>query len=483
MAHYPNSFFNYSCLAHPYKNQMVPSRSMNSHKNLEDIKELLYLMNLKAQPSRRAGLYQLKPSKELQELLDKYDEMGFNPPITNDSVEADDYLFQGDILLNKKQAQLLARVPVTDQLEDKENKRVTRQTTTFQELWNKRKPILYDVESMSQSVSVLIRRVIAFWMKNSCVRFRETDSTASLIRFVPQSGCWSYVGHQTSWKQQEISIGENCDSFGTVSHEIAHALGFLHTQSREDRDDFVMINFLNIDPERLGNFMKDSDLWETFRLTPYDYGSVMQYDPYAFAINRRIPTVFAKDWRFQATMGQRAAPSFSDIKAMNLLYKCDEKCKKKVNCTNGGYRNPKKCKVCICPPQFKGSTCSNLNKGQLPICNSKHLKANESWTSFTGCFGSSETMTSFMDCNYLIEAEPGMRIQLKLKFLSSPYCYTSCPYQAVEVYEKNFDVAGMRLCCRVRELTFTSESELFSIRGLSRYGNVSFHVWYTQIGK
>lgn len=40
---------------------------------------------------------------------------------------------------------------------------------------------------------------------------------------------------------QNLSIGAGCDTKAVVQHELLHALGFYHEQSRSDRDDYVKI--------------------------------------------------------------------------------------------------------------------------------------------------------------------------------------------------------------------------------------------------
>ena len=71
----------------------------------------------------------------------------------------------------------------------------------------------------------------------------------TIIRNVPfVFRCYSWVGKQT--REQRISIGRGCERMGTVVHEILHALGFFHEQSRLDRDDYVTINYQNIVPSR-----------------------------------------------------------------------------------------------------------------------------------------------------------------------------------------------------------------------------------------
>ena len=46
--------------------------------------------------------------------------------------------------------------------------------------------------------------------------------------------------------EQTISIGDGCEYKGTAIHEIMHALGFFHEHARIDRDDYVKVNYENM---------------------------------------------------------------------------------------------------------------------------------------------------------------------------------------------------------------------------------------------
>ena len=79
---------------------------------------------------------------------------------------------------------------------------------------------------------------------------------------------------------QPVSLDTGCfggNLPGTPIHELMHASGFFHEQSRTDRDDYVIINYDNIQPGYESNFdsygPEDLDLLGT----EYDYGMLNSF--------------------------------------------------------------------------------------------------------------------------------------------------------------------------------------------------------------
>ncbi|XP_055346097.1 uncharacterized protein LOC129593683 [Paramacrobiotus metropolitanus] len=103
----------------------------------------------------------------------------------------------------------------------------------------------------------------------------------------------SFIGRDAYGPQpQPIELAPACVvEIGDVQHEVMHALGFFHEMSRSDRDDYVTINFQNVQENSKSNFEFKSG--NTFKL-PYDYSSVMHYPITAFAKNTSIPTIIPK---------------------------------------------------------------------------------------------------------------------------------------------------------------------------------------------
>lgn len=73
-----------------------------------------------------------------------------------------------------------------------------------------------------------------------------SHSPCLIILFFLCRSCFSAIGRQGG--KQRISVGEGCEYKGTVMHEMMHALGFFHEQSRTDRDDYVMVLWWNVEP-------------------------------------------------------------------------------------------------------------------------------------------------------------------------------------------------------------------------------------------
>ena len=59
--------------------------------------------------------------------------------------------------------------------------------------------------------------------------------------------CYSRIGRDPGDIEQKISIGIGCERIGTVVHEIMHSLGFFHEHTRPDRDEYIKIDWENIE--------------------------------------------------------------------------------------------------------------------------------------------------------------------------------------------------------------------------------------------
>ncbi|XP_036417937.1 high choriolytic enzyme 1-like [Colossoma macropomum] len=162
---------------------------------------------------------------------------------------------------------------------------------------------------------VIASAMMTFHSK-TCIRFVPRSTETDYLSIENRDGCYSPVGR--SGGQQVVSLNRNgCVYHGIVQHELNHALGFYHEQTRSDRDRYVRINWANISPAMQYNFNKEN----TNNLnTPYDYSSVMHYGKTAFSINGRDTITPIPDAAVQ--IGQRVDLSAINILRINTLYKC-----------------------------------------------------------------------------------------------------------------------------------------------------------------
>ncbi len=170
------------------------------------------------------------------------------------------------------------------------------------------------VLSSSHPIAAIITEAIQYINSNTnlCVEPRTTQ--ADYIEFTSGKGCSSFVGKQGG--KQVVKLGSNC-SKGNAIHELSHAAGLFHEQSRQDRDTYVTINTGNIEEGRASNFEKYTIRYSGSDLGDYDFGSIMHYGPTAFSKNGN-PTIESKTPG--KSFGQRNGLSAGDISGLNGIY-------------------------------------------------------------------------------------------------------------------------------------------------------------------
>ncbi|KAG2468704.1 MEP1A protein, partial [Polypterus senegalus] len=166
----------------------------------------------------------------------------------------------------------------------------------------------------------VILQAFEMYRLKSCVDFKPYEGESTYLFFQKLDGCWSYVGD--FHEGQNVSIGERCDTRAIVEHEVLHALGFYHEQSRTDRDDYVKIWWDEILTGKEHNFVKYDDKFITDLNTPYDYESIMHYRPLSFNKNESVPTITTAIPAFNEVIGQRLDFSATDLLRLNRMYNC-----------------------------------------------------------------------------------------------------------------------------------------------------------------
>ncbi|KAL3076356.1 hypothetical protein niasHS_011775 [Heterodera schachtii] len=267
---------------------------------------------------------------------------------------------------------------------------------------------------------------------------------------------------------------------GVACHELLHALGNLHEQSRSDARNFVIL--------RRQNSQSDiSHGAENFGFG-YDFGSVLHY-AFEFILNKNagdqqqnVKPGFEqlsanKDYvessdqydlitlpRFyQQTIGQRGRISFKDAAIINQIYCKDSRKRHEDKCQNGGYLNPNDCTKCHCPDGYGGQYCDALEENEN--CNiladeSRELKADQTAKVLKPVFGCTSadkecrchwriTANFILLLKRIIKPMPGTKVRIQFKSLNnSLICSHPCTPPYVEIkYRTDKRAQGAKLCC------------------------------------
>ncbi|VDP11133.1 unnamed protein product [Heligmosomoides polygyrus] len=249
---------------------------------------------------------------------------------------------------------------------------------------------------------------------NGVSYFFDPNASKSLsitIRVFVENGCWSYVGRLG--KQQDLSLGEGCESVGTAAHELGHALGFYHTMSRHDRDQYFTKQTTNTN--------------ENYGLG-YDCGSIMHYSAYSASYNNK-PTLVPMDENYLETLGSRFI-AFYDLWMLNKHYGCLDKCDKDpqaAKCENGGIPHPRDCTRCLCPNGYAGTLCDKRVSD---------LTSAFSQNSWAGANKKSEVIRIQPEspkCGATLQSPKNTQIEVRIDGISGTYASGGCPFGGVEI--------------------------------------------------
>ncbi|KAF8356206.1 hypothetical protein PRIPAC_97829 [Pristionchus pacificus] len=287
----------------------------------------------------------------------------------------------------------------------------------------------------------VVRDAIAFWEQRTCAKFRlATPSDASAIVFNHNAnGCSSSVGRRNQRQQLNLQA-PGCMTVTIVAHELSHAFGTLHVQSRVDRDTYVQIDTTNIQKGMEHNFRMEPTGYSTYGL-PYEFGSMQHYFPYAFAVNQQRPTIYARPayQRFQGSMdGPRA--TFWDTVLINKMYKCTDKCPRQMACQNGGVTDGANCNKCFCPRGWTGTNCERRPSDAQTT--NVAASAQTVKVEMTGVF------SAFQEKLVVLQAPAGKRIEATVKSFG-PYRFSMCRSVGLEIVPTtDTRTSGLRFCAQ-----------------------------------
>jgi len=213
----------------------------------------------------------------------------------------DQYLLEGDIIVKADSSS-------TNNVGAKATGRTTGR-------WENNR-VYYTIDS-SLPQQYRVFDAIAHWESKTNIRFlSKTTTTKDYVTFIAGTGCSSALGKIGG--QQFIHLGSTCSTGNTI-HEIGHAVGLWHEQSRKDRDDYITVHFENIRSDKEHNFKTYTERYgdgDEYTGT-LDFSSIMMY-PYNAFSNNGHPTITKKDGSIY--FAQRDGLSSDDIIGLSKMY-------------------------------------------------------------------------------------------------------------------------------------------------------------------
>ncbi|WP_347218096.1 M12 family metallopeptidase [Chryseobacterium sp.] len=208
--------------------------------------------------------------------------------------------FQGDIVLSDQQLT--------------ESGTTSKGGATYSR-WPNR-TIYYTIANNMGSINVnKINTAVNEYNTKTNTRWVQRTNQSNYVEFIfgssNGSDGWAHIGYQGG--KQTVSLDQYI-SVGSVIHEMGHTVGLYHEHSRQDRDQYVSIQWGNIQDGQAYNFNKYTSGTD---IGPFNINSVMMYWPNSYSKNGQPTIKRANGTNFTYN---RTGFTTGDINTINAMY-------------------------------------------------------------------------------------------------------------------------------------------------------------------